>query len=197
MTGVQTCALPISIAVDGQPVVIRSPRDAMRHRIGLVPEDRKQQGAVLSMRNRENTSMAVLPRFARASWIDRRREGTSVARALDAVAFRGDAESPTGTLSGGNQQKVVLAKWLAAESDILILDEPTRGVDVRAKAELHAWIDQFARRGGAVLLISSELPELLNLSTRVLVLREGRLAAEYPREGLTQDRVLRAMSGLA
>jgi ABC-type sugar transport system ATPase subunit len=102
----------------------------------------------------------------------------------------------TGSLSGGNQQKIVLAKWLAADSDILILDEPTRGVDVGAKAELHAWIDELAGRGCAVLLISSELPELINLSSRILVLRNGRLAGEVSRGQATQDVLLRMMTGL-
>jgi ABC-type sugar transport system ATPase subunit len=100
------------------------------------------------------------------------------------------------SLSGGNQQKVVLSKWLTAESDLLILDEPTRGVDVGAKAELHAWIDQRAREGATILLISSELPELLALSSRVLVLRHGRLRGELAREVATQASVLRLMAGL-
>ena len=98
-------------------------------------------------------------------------------------------------LSGGNQQKIVLAKWLAAKCRILMLDEPTRGVDVGAKAELHGWIDRLAREGVAVLLISSELPELLNLSTRVLVVREGRLVGERSRGQATQDALLRLMAG--
>ena len=100
------------------------------------------------------------------------------------------------SLSGGNQQKVVLSKWLTAASDLLILDEPTRGVDVGAKAELHAWIDERALAGAAILLISSELPELLALSSRILVLREGRLRGELARADATQDKLLRLMTGL-
>jgi ABC-type sugar transport system ATPase subunit len=100
-------------------------------------------------------------------------------------------------LSGGNQQKIVLAKWLAAHSRILILDEPTRGVDVGAKAEIHALIDELAASGNAVILISSELPEVLNLSTRILVLREGRIAGELTREKATQYAVMRLMAGIA
>ncbi|HVH08424.1 MAG TPA: ATP-binding cassette domain-containing protein, partial [Gemmatimonadales bacterium] len=98
--------------------------------------------------------------------------------------------------SGGNQQKIVLAKWLAAESRVLILDEPTRGVDVGAKAEIHALIDQLARAGNAILLISSELPELIALSTRILVLRRGRLVGEVSRAEVTQDGLLRRMAGV-
>jgi ABC-type sugar transport system ATPase subunit len=100
-------------------------------------------------------------------------------------------------LSGGNQQKIVLAKWLAARCRILILDEPTRGVDVGAKAEIHALIDELAAAGNAVILISSELPEILNLSTRIVVLREGRIAGELPRAGATQDAVMRMMAGIS
>jgi ABC-type sugar transport system ATPase subunit len=109
---------------------------------------------------------------------------------------RANKAEPAAALSGGNQQKIVLAKWLAAESDILILDEPTRGVDVGAKAELHAWIDQLAADGAAVLLISSELPELLHLSTRVLVLRDGRVVGEVTRAEASQWNLMRLMAGL-
>ena len=105
-------------------------------------------------------------------------------------------DAPTSGLSGGNQQKLVLARWLAAGSRILMLDEPTRGVDVGAKAELHEWIDQLASEGHAILLISSELPELLHLSTRIIVLRNGRIVGEIPRALATQEGLLRMMAGL-
>ena len=110
--------------------------------------------------------------------------------------MRAGHESLASSLSGGNQQKVVLAKWLTADCGLLILDEPTRGVDVGAKAELHAWIDQCAADGGAVLLISSELPELLTLASRILVLRDGQVRGEMSREQATQDGLLRLMAGL-
>jgi ABC-type sugar transport system ATPase subunit len=106
-------------------------------------------------------------------------------------------DAPTAGLSGGNQQKLVLAKWLAARCRILILDEPTRGVDVGAKAEIHALIDQLAAQGSGVILISSELPEILNLSTRIIVLREGRVAGELSREQASQEAVMRLMAGVA
>ena len=105
-------------------------------------------------------------------------------------------DATTAGLSGGNQQKLVIAKWLAAKSDILMLDEPTRGVDVGAKAEIHAWIDRLASQGAAILLISSELPELINLSTRLIVLRAGRIVGEVKRAEATQDGLLRLMAGL-
>lgn len=185
-----------TISVRGQPVTIRDPRDAMRYGIGLVPEDRKRQGLVLGMRTRENATLPTVSRFARGGWINQRAETTAVRESFARVALRASAEVTVSSLSGGNQQKVVLSKWLTAASDLLILDEPTRGVDVGAKAELHAWIDQRATEGAAVLLISSELPELLTLSSRILVLREGRLRGELSRSEASQDTLLRLMTGL-
>jgi ABC-type sugar transport system ATPase subunit len=185
-----------TISVRGHPVAIRSPRDAMRHGIGLVPEDRKHQGLVLGMRTRENATLPTVSRFAQSGWINQRAETTAVLDSFSRVALRAGTEVAVSSLSGGNQQKVVLSKWLTAASDFLILDEPTRGVDVGAKAELHAWIDQRAAEGAAVLLISSELPELLMLSSRILVLREGRLRAALARGEATQDKLLRLMTGL-
>ena len=184
------------VHVRGKQVRIRSPRDAMKLGIGLVPEDRKRQGLVLGMRTRENATLPTLTRFARSGWINRRAETTAVQSSFARVALRTGAEVAVSSLSGGNQQKVVLSKWLTAASDLLILDEPTRGVDVGAKAELHAWIDQRAAEGAAILLISSELPELLTLSSRILVLRDGALRGEVSREQATQDGLLRLMAGL-
>ena len=186
-----------SITVRGKPVSLRTPRDAMGQGIGLVPEDRKRQGLVLSMLSRENVSLPILPRLSRWNWIGRERERAVASAELERLQVRASAiETPSMTLSGGNQQKVVLAKWLAAQSNILILDEPTRGVDVGAKAELHAWIDRMAAEGAAILLISSELPELLNLSRRILVLRGGQLVGELARESADQDQLLRLMAGI-
>ena len=182
--------------VRGRRVTIGTPRDAMRHGIGFVPEDRKRQGLVLGMRTRENTTLPTLSRFARAGWVDQRAEATAVKQSFSRVALRAGREAPVSSLSGGNQQKVVLAKWFTADSTLLILDEPTRGVDVGAKADLHAWIDQRAAGGDAVLLISSEIPELLTLASRILVLREGRLRGEVSREQASQEALLRMMAGL-
>ena len=184
-----------TITVRGQPATIRSPRDAMARGIGFVPEDRKRQGLVLSMCTRENTTLPALERFSRFTWINRQSETAAVQADFERLNVRATPETVTASLSGGNQQKVVLAKWLGARSDILILDEPTRGVDVGAKAELHAWIDRLAEAGAAILLISSELPELLNMSTRILVIHEGRVVGEVPREGATQEGLLRMMVG--
>jgi ABC-type sugar transport system ATPase subunit len=182
--------------VNGKPVAIRRPQDAIALGIGFVPEDRKKQGLVLSMRTRENVSLPTLSRLARLGWVDRARERRTVGAFFDRLAVKATQETETVALSGGNQQKLVMAKWLAAGGDVLVLDEPTRGVDVGAKTEIHAWIDRLAAEGKAVLLISSELPELLNLSTRIVVLRAGRVVGELARAAATQDAVLRLMAGL-
>ena len=185
-----------TISVRGQPVAIASPRDAMRMGMGFVPEDRKKQGLVLSMRAADNSTLATLESFARFGWVDGAREAGAVSRLFERLQLRARPDAITASLSGGNQQKIVMAKWLAADSDILILDEPTRGVDVATKAEIHAWIDELAAKGCAVLLISSELPELIQLSTRILVLRGGRVVGEMARGDATQDALFRMMTGV-
>jgi ABC-type sugar transport system ATPase subunit len=186
-----------SVFVQGRQVRLRSPRAAIRQGIGLVPEDRKRQGLVLSASGVHNNSLPILERLARFGWIKRGQERRVASDYFDRLRVRTPSvDAVVAGLSGGNQQKVVIARWLAARSRVLILDEPTRGVDVGAKAEIHALIDELAGQGSAVLLISSELPELLNLSTRILVLRGGRLVSELPRERATQEGLLRLMAGL-
>ena len=187
------------IFVHGQPVQIRSARDAMRLGLALVPEDRKHQGLVLSMLARENVTLPLLagPRLSRSTFVRRAAEGELAQEHCRRLSLRApNLEVVASSLSGGNQQKLVLARWLAAGSRVLLLDEPTRGVDVGAKAELHARIDQLASDGHGIVLISSELPELLNLSTRILVLRRGRIVGEVGRNEATQERLLRLMAGL-
>ena len=186
-----------SIFVRGRPARIRSPKDAIRLGIGLVPEDRKRQGLVLPESCVHNTSHPILDRISKLTWIRQARERELATEYFRKLRVRTPGlEAPVAGLSGGNQQKIVLAKWLAARSSILILDEPTRGVDVGAKAEIHALIDQLAAQGDAILLISSELPEILSLSRRILVLRDGRITGELQRENATQDRLLALMAGL-
>ena len=186
------------IVVDGRPVVIRSPRQAMRLGIGLVPEDRKRQGLVLSMSSLANTTMAILPSLARLTFVRSAEERAIGRRFFERLRVRAHSLDATAAgLSGGNQQKLVLAQWLAARCQVLILDEPTRGVDVGAKAQIHALIAELAAEGVAVLLISSELPELLHLATRVIVLRDGRIVGEVPRVEATQDGLMRLMAGVA
>jgi ABC-type sugar transport system ATPase subunit len=166
--------------------------------IGLVPEDRKRQGLVLSMSSLANVTMAILPSLATLSFVKSKAERALGQTFFDRLRVRASSlDAAAAGLSGGNQQKLVLAKWLAAQCSVLILDEPTRGVDVGAKAQIHALIGELAAQGVAVLLISSELPELLHLATRMLVLRDGRLVGELPREDATQEALMRLMAGVA
>jgi ABC-type sugar transport system ATPase subunit len=184
--------------VAGRPVRPRDPVEAMRLGIGLVPEDRKRQGLVLQMSALANTTLPVLDRLDRFGFVRRSLERATAGEYFQRLRVRAPSlDTVTAGLSGGNQQKLVLAKWLAARCRILVLDEPTRGVDVGAKAEIHALIDELAAQGHGVILISSELPEVLNLSTRLLVLREGRLAGTLSRAEATQESVLRLMAGMA
>jgi ABC-type sugar transport system ATPase subunit len=182
----------------GSPVRIDDPQQAIGYGIGFVPEDRKRQGLVLSESALHNTSLPTLSRLSRLSWIFRTKERKEASDLFAQLRVRTPGlDAVVAGLSGGNQQKVVLAKWLAAKPQILILDEPTRGVDVGAKSEIHALIGQLAAAGTAILVISSELPEVLTLSERILVLRDGRLVGELPRAVATQEILMRMMAGLA
>lgn len=187
-----------TLMVAGQTVTLHTPRDAIRRGIGLVPEDRKRQGIVPSASSLHNISLATLKRLARLTWVRRPVERAQGRTFFDRLRVRAPhIDAVVAGLSGGNQQKIVLARWLAARSQVLILDEPTRGVDVGAKAEIHALIGELAAQGTAILLISSELPEILSLSDRILVLRAGRLVGELPRADATQENLLRLMAGLS
>jgi ABC-type sugar transport system ATPase subunit len=181
----------------GEEVRLQRPQTAIGLGVGLVPEDRKRQGLVLSETARHNTTLPILDRLSRLRFIREQRERALAREYFDKLRVRAPGiDATVAGLSGGNQQKIVLARWLAARSKLLILDEPTRGVDVGAKAEIHALISDLAAQGGAILLISSELPEVLALSTRILVLRAGQLVGEVRREEATQDVLLRMMAGL-
>ena len=157
--------------------------------IGLVPEDRKRQGLVLSMDVLNNATLSILPTLARLGFITRGGERQVAQPYFERLRVKSPRlDTLVAALSGGNQQKIVLTKWLAARCPILILDEPTRGVDVGAKAEIHALIDELAAAGNAIILISSEMPEVLNLSTRILVFRAGRVVGELSRAEATRRR---------
>jgi len=185
------------VLLQGQPVTIRRPGDALALGIGLVPEDRKRHGLILPMSALANISMPILERLARLGWVMSGRERAMAQRYFDRLSVRAPSlDTATAALSGGTQQKIVLAKWLAAQCRVLLVDEPTRGVDVGAKAEIHALIDELARQGSAILLISSDLPEVINLSTRVLALRNGRVVGEASRAEATQETLLRWMAGV-
>jgi ABC-type sugar transport system ATPase subunit len=185
------------IFIGGHEVQINSPRQAMSLGIGFLPEDRKTQGLVLSMGGRANLSLPILDRLSVMGFVRSSREKALTRRYFDRLRVRTPhMDAPVCSLSGGNQQKIAMAKWLASECGILLIDEPTRGVDVGAKAEIHALIDELAREGTAILLISSELPEVLNLSTRIIVLREGRQMGELTRAEASQESLMRLMAGV-
>ena len=183
------------IEIDGSPVTIASPKQARNLGIAYVPEDRGLQGLVRPMSIAQNTSMASLHNVARGIFID---VGAELRRAADAIAKLGvrarGPEQVVGQLSGGNQQKVVLGKWLETAPRILIMDEPTRGIDVGAKAEIHALMSRLAAEGMAILMISSELPEILGMSDRILVMHGGRLTATIERAEATPETVGAAMT---
>lgn len=186
-----------NVFVKGKEIPFRSVTAALSAGIGLLPEDRKRLGLVLSMNCRENTSLALLDRLNRFGFVRRSEEQSIAQRYAERLRLKAPSlESPIAGLSGGNQQKVALAKWLARECDILIVDEPTRGIDVGAKAEIHQLLDELASQGLALLVISSELPEVMNLSRRILVMREGALMGELPRADFSQESLMRLMAGV-
>jgi len=186
------------IVVDGQPIRIGSPREAIRLGIGLVPEDRKLQALVLGLAIRENLSLSLLDRLSRFGIVRLASERALARRMVDALRVRTPSiEQKVLNLSGGNQQKVVIAKWLALHPKILIMDEPTRGIDIGAKAEVHGLMHQLAADGVAILMISSELPEIVHMSDRVLVMHQGRIAGELQREEATQEAIMTLATGIS
>ena len=191
-----TPAVAGSVAVAGRPVAPRNPIAAIRAGLALVPEDRKEQGLILEMAVRENMSLAVLWPESRAGFIDAAAERRLAREMITALGIRtpGDRQIVR-FLSGGNQQKVVLAKWLAMRPRVLLLDEPTRGIDVGAKAEIYDLVHRLAGEGLAVLFVSSEMEEILSLSDRAFVMHEGRLAGMLSRDELSEENVMRLAAG--
>jgi ribose transport system ATP-binding protein len=187
-----------SIRIKGAPVLLKHPADAIRRGIGFLPEDRKTQGLIQMLSVGENTTLPSLGRLSRAGFLRRRAAAALAARYAAELRIKTPSlEQLVAQLSGGNQQKVVLAKWLAAGADILIMDEPTRGIDVGAKAEIYELMNQLAARGAGILMISSELPEVLGMSDRILVMRNGAIVTEFDAASATQERVLSAALGQA
>jgi ABC-type sugar transport system ATPase subunit len=184
-----------AVRVAGNLLRPHSVAEALANGIGFLPEDRKRLGLVLTMTCRENVSLASLNDLTVAGFVRGHRERALTREYVDRLRVKTpDIDSRVASLSGGNQQKIALAKWLARSCRVLIVDEPTRGVDVGAKAEIHRLLDQLARQGLAIIVISSELPELLNLSSRIIVLRQGRIAGELKREDFSQPALMRLMA---
>ena len=185
------------VRIEDQPVAINSPRHAIQHGIGYVPEDRKMQGLFLKKSVRDNISAAISGDISQWGFLQREKDRSLAQRYIDELKIRTPGmEQQTKNLSGGNQQKVVLAKWMVSNPKVLVLDEPTRGVDVGAKAEIYSLMHELVAQGLAVVMISSELPEILGMSDRVVVMREGKYAGELPRAEANEESVMALATGL-
>jgi len=182
------------IFVDGQPVVIRSPADALRASIGLVPEDRKQDGLLLPQSIRVNTTLSTIARHANAGgWLNTRAEAKTTETFCGRLQVQcATKEQSVGELSGGNQQKVVIARWLARDCRVLLFDEPTRGIDIAAKHTIYQLLRDLAGEGKAVVVVSSDLVELMALCDRLLVMSQGSITAEFTPDEWTQEKITRA-----
>jgi ribose transport system ATP-binding protein len=179
--------------MEGRRVAIHSPADAIAAGLALAPEDRKAEGVVLELSVAHNTTLSCLPRIERFGLLQPKRERELVGNYVGRLRVKTPSiEQRIVNLSGGNQQKVVLAKWLATEPKVLLLDEPTRGIDINAKKEIYALIDELTQSGLAVVMVSSELPEILGIADRILVLCEGRKTAEFSRAEATEENIVKA-----
>lgn len=185
------------ILLDGKPVHFKSPRMAVKSGVGMVPEDRKRQGVILEQSIRVNTTITSMEKV-KNKWkiFDRKKERGFVKRVLSSINTKyGSMGHPVSSLSGGNQQKVVLGKWLAADSRVIIFDEPTRGVDVGAKTEIYQCMNQLAKEGIAILMISSEMPELLGMSDRIITMRQGKISGELSKEDFGENNLIKLAMG--
>ena len=184
------------ISIKGKPVRIREPADAIAHGLGMLTEDRKRTGIMGVLSVGDNMTVASLDRFSPRGWLQKRRMNAAAQKQREALAIKTPSLAQLiKLLSGGNQQKVLVSRWLLTTPDILMIDEPTRGIDVGAKAEIHRLMSTLAKEGKAVLMVSSELPEILGMSDRVLVMHEGRLTGEFSREEVTQEKIMTAATG--
>ena len=186
-----------TLAIGGEPILrAHSPRAAIAAGIGLVPEDRKEQGVVTELSVRQNVGMALLKSLSRFNIVNAAAERRLAERYVARLAIKTPSiDQKTLYLSGGNQQRVVIAKWLALQPKVLIVDEPTRGIDVGATADIHALLCDLAKQGMAILMISSDMAEILAMSDRILVMRQGRIEGELSREEATQERIMRMATG--
>jgi rhamnose transport system ATP-binding protein len=184
------------VRLGGEPVDFDAPSGAMSAGIAYLPEDRHQQGLILDFSIAHNVTLPILPRLFPRLLVNEAAERAVTAEHTEQFDVRmTGVDQAVGALSGGNQQKVVLAKWLASGPRVLILDEPTRGIDIGAKVEVHRLIAELAAKGLGIILISSDLPEVLAMSDRIIVLHEGRVTAEISRDEATQERVMFAATG--
>ncbi len=179
------------VSLGGAPVTISSPAQAVKLGIAYVPEDRRRHGVILDLPIAANATLAILRQISRWGMLDRRAERSTAESFVERLAIKAESiHVPVANLSGGNQQKVALARWLAAKPKVLILDEPTQGIDVGAKAEIHRLMGDMARQGLAIIMISSELPEVLGMSDRIAVMHAGRIVGTLERPAATQENVM-------
>jgi ribose transport system ATP-binding protein len=185
------------IFLNGEPLRVKSPKEAIKRGIGLIPEDRKRHGVLQGLSVKVNVTFACLPALSKRQWIESRKENGVVRDQIANLQIKTPSESQLAkNLSGGNQQKVVLAKWLATKCAVLIFDEPTRGIDVGAKQEIYKLMRSLADQGKAIIMISSEMPELLGMSDRIIVMHEGRIMGELDPRDATQETALAMASNL-
>ena len=185
------------VEIDGAPVTIRSPADAVGHGIVYVPEDRGRQGAIGALPIFQNVTLPSLGRTSRNGFLKLAREFQLAREYTERLDLRAASlDTDVSNLSGGNQQKVVIAKWLATQPKVIILDEPTKGIDIGSKAAVHAFMAELAAQGLAVIMVSSEIPEIVGMSDRVIVMREGRIAAELEADDITPETLVRHAAGL-
>lgn len=185
------------VYVNGKKADINSPKDAIEHGIAYVSEDRKNQGVLLKMSIRWNITLPILKKFSRFWFINTKKEKECVNKYKDVLRIKTPSvQQLVGNLSGGNQQKVAVAKWLASESEVLILDEPTRGIDVGAKQEIYELMNQLTKEGLGIIIISSEMEEIMGMSDRMLVMAEGKIVGELQKEEFAQDKILRYASNI-
>ena len=179
------------IRLDGKSRAIRSPQDAIAAGIGLLPEDRKTQGLTLQHGVRENFGLPNLHRFTRFGFVRTRQERDELSRYIETLKIKvSGTEQRAGNLSGGNQQKVVLAKWLARHCEVLIFDEPTRGIDVGARYEIYLLMNELAAQGKSLIMVSSEMPEVLGMADRILVMHDGRVTGEVDARQAAPQQIL-------
>jgi ABC-type sugar transport system ATPase subunit len=182
-----------TVELDGQPIKPNSPSDAMDKGMGLLTENRKSDGLVLPMSVRDNMTLASLRQFAKMSWLNSRKETQEASTLVDRLSVRTPSlRQRVQLLSGGNQQKVLMARWLMRDPKLLILAEPTRGIDVGSKSEIYRLMDEMAQRGLGIVFMSTEIPEILGIADRILVMREGHVVAEFDRREATQAKLVEA-----
>lgn len=184
------------VYLEGEKLTIKTPHDAIKNGIGFLTENRKEEGLVLDYSLRDNISLPSIDGFKKFGLIDTRAEGDFARMLMERLKVKAISEfDPASSLSGGNQQKVVLAKWIGIGSKVLILDEPTRGVDVGAKREIYQLMNELADRGVAIIMVSSDLPEILGVSDRVIVVHEGKIAGELSRADATEEKIMKLATG--